>query len=96
MCSLQQQLKSHWLPALDNPALPVLLSSECRECIVCWRHEERWPLGVPLKVSSPSALLYTDLLLTGWGAYLLNLLVAGVWSWEERELHINVLDMNVA
>ena len=49
---------------------------------------------VPLQVSLPSLLLYIDTSLTGWGALLLDTTVAGVWSWEERDLHINILEMN--
>ena len=41
----------------------------------------------------PPLLMYTDALLTGWGAYRLDLTVAGVWSCGEKEFHINVFEM---
>lgn len=39
--------------------------------------------------------LYTDASMVGWGAYLpkLDLRASGVWSSEEQELHINVLEL---
>ena len=49
--------------------------------------------GIPLQVLSPSLLLYTGASMTGWDSHLQYLTAARVWSKEERELHINVLEM---
>ena len=49
--------------------------------------------GVLLQVPSFSLLLYTDTLMTRLGAHLLDLTAAGVWSWEEKNLDINVLEI---
>ena len=43
----------------------------------------------------PFPLLCTDTSRTGWGAHLLNLVAAGVWSREERDLYVNILKMKV-
>ena len=51
--------------------------------------------GVPLQVPPLSFLLFTDASLTCWGAHLLDLPAAGVWPQEEKELHINILEMKV-
>ena len=48
--------------------------------------------GIPLQVPPPS-LLFTDAAVAGWGAYLLDLTAVGVWSREEKEFHLNVLEM---
>ena len=49
--------------------------------------------GVPLHVLPLSLSLYIDTSLSGWGAHLLNLTTSGVWSEEESQGHINVLEM---
>ena len=73
----------------------VPLTLDCVGCLHWWLEGERWLLGVSLQVSPPFLLLFTDACLTGWGAHLLDLTVAGVWSQEEKELPINVLKMKV-
>ena len=71
---LQWRLKDFWSPMLDDPALPVPVSPECAEALR-W-----WVLDVPLQVPPPSLLLHTDTSLSVWGAHLLDLMAAGVWS----------------
>ncbi|XP_068238401.1 uncharacterized protein [Palaemon carinicauda] len=39
--------------------------------------------------------LFTDVSMGDWGAHLDDLVVSGVWSEEEKHLHINVLEMMV-
>ena len=43
--------------------------------------------------STPSLSLYTGMTLSGWGAHLLDLTASGVWSEEEFQEHINILEM---
>ena len=43
----------------------------------------------------PSLFLFTDASLAGWGAHLLDSTAVGVWSWEEKKLHSNILEMKV-
>ena len=62
------------------------LLGECRESI------SFWVLGGPLQVPL-SLLLYTSALRIGCGAHLQNPSTTGAWSWEEKELHISVLEM---
>ena len=71
------------------PLMPVPMTQECEKCICWWLKGERWSSGIPLQVPPTSLLLYTDASLTGWGAHLLNLTTAEIWSWEKR-LHINI------
>ena len=93
MCPLQWCLKDFWSPVVDNPALLVPLWLECVDPIRWWLQEDRWIPGVPLQVPLPSLLLHTDASLSGWGAHLLDLTTAWVWSCKERALHINILEM---
>ena len=52
-------------------------------------------LGLRPKFYIPfhSIHLYLDASWSGWGAHLLNRFVSGVWSVEEKLLHINLLEM---
>ena len=65
------------------------------EYICWWLQKERWAFGVPLKVSHPALLLYTNASLTDWGTHPLKLAVAGVWSLKCREFYIKVLEMKL-
>ena len=49
--------------------------------------------GVPLQVPPSSLSLYTNESLSGWGAHLLDLMTSGVWTEEESQEHINMLEM---
>ena len=48
--------------------------------------------SVPLQVSPPSLLLYTDASVASWGVCVLDLMAAGVSS-REKVLLINILEM---
>ena len=66
-----------------------------KQCIGWWLQKESGLPGIPFQVPPPSLLLYTDASMTNWDSYLKHLTAAaGVWSQEERELHINILEMN--
>ena len=41
----------------------------------------------------PDIQIFTDSSMKGWGAHTLNLEVSGVWSPNERTLHINNLEL---
>ena len=49
---------------------------------------ESWASGIPLQVLPPSLLLYTNALMTDLSVHLQDLMVAGVWPQEEKQLHI--------
>ena len=48
--------------------------------------------GIPLLVPPPS-LLFPDTSRTGSGANMQDLTTAGVWTKEELDLHVNILEM---
>ena len=84
MRSLQWHLKMHWSPESDPPSLPVALPEEARRGPVLVDGE-----GSP----APDLHLYSDASSSGWGAHLLDQNVSGVWSTQEKLLHINLLEM---
>ena len=79
MRSLQWHLKAHWSPESDPPSLPVPLPQEVRRDLSWWMVRD----------------LYSDASCSGWGAHLLDQHVSGVWSDQEKLLHINLLEMKV-
>ena len=58
-------------------------------------YKRRDGTGVLFQVLLPSLLISTDASQTGWDAHLQVVTVVGRWSFQERELYINVSEMNV-
>ena len=50
-------------------------------------------MGVRFGTPAPDLHLYSDASCSGWGAHLLDQHVSGVWSDQERLMHINLLEM---
>ena len=93
MRSLQWHLKTNWSPESDPPSLPVPLSQEVREDLSWWLVRDHILQGVQFGTPPPDLHLYSDASRSGWGAHLLDRFVSGVWSMEEKLLHINLLEM---
>ena len=93
MRSLQWQLKTHWSPESDPPSLPVALPEEARRDLSWWMVRDHLLTGVRFGTPAPDLHLYSDASSSGWGAHLLDQSVSGVWSDQEKWLHINLLEM---
>ena len=93
MRSLQWHLKSQWSPESDPPSLPVALPEEARRDLSWWMVRDHLLVGVRFGTPSPDLHLYSDASSSGWGAHLLDQNVSGVWSAQEKLLHINLLEM---
>ena len=93
MRSLQWHLKTQWSPESDPPSLPVALPEEVRWDLSWWMVKDHLLTGVRFGAPAPDLHLYSDASLSGWGAHLLDQNVPGVWSDQERLLHINLLEM---
>ena len=50
-------------------------------------------MGVRCRTPAPDLHLYLDASQSRWGAHLLDRVVSGVWSDQEKLLHINLLEM---
>ena len=92
MHSLQWHLKKHWSPESDPPSLPVPLSREVSEDLSWWMVWDHLFKGVRFGTPAPDLHLYSDASRSGWGAHL-HQVVSGVWSEQEKLLHINLLEM---
>ena len=93
MRSLQWQLKMHWSPESDPPSLPVALPEEARRDLSWWMVRDHLLTGVRFGTPAPDLHLYSDASLLGWGVHLLDQNMSGVWSDQEKLLHINLLEM---
>ena len=75
-------------PSLSSSALAT--GSETGPVLVVRNHMLTWArFGTP----APDLHLYSDASCSGWGAHLLDQHVSGVWSDQEKLLHINLLEM---
>ena len=93
MRSLQWHLKSQWSPESDPPSLPVALPEEARRDLSWWMVRDHLLVGFRFGTPAPDLHLYSDASSSGWGAHLLDQNVSGVWSAQEKLLHINLLEM---
>ena len=93
MRSLQWHLKTHWSPESDPPSLPVALPEEVRRDLSWWMVRDHLLTGVRFGTPAPDLHLYSDASCSGWGAHLLDQHVSGIWSDQEKLLHINLLEM---
>ena len=91
--SLQWHLKTHWSPESDPPSLSVALPEEARRDLSWWMVRDHLLTGVRFGTPAPDLHLYSDASCSGWGAHLLDQHVSGVWSDQEKLLHINLLEM---
>ena len=94
MRSLQWHLKTQWSPESDPPSLPVALPEEARRDLSWWMVKDHLLTGVRFGTPAPDLHLYSDASSSGWSAHLLDQNVSGVWSDQEKLLHINLLEMN--
>lgn len=67
-----------------------------RQDLAWWLHDQNLIIGVPLHTPPPECLLSSDTLNKGWGVHLEDLLTSGVWDQQDKELHINVLELKAA
>ena len=58
-----------------------------------WMVRDHLLVGVRFGTPAPDLHLYSDASSSGWGAHLLDQNVSGVWSAQEKLLHINLLEM---
>ena len=93
MHSLQWHLKMHWSPESDPPSFPVALPEEARRDLSWWMVRDHLLMKVRFRTPAPDLHLYSDASSSGWGAHLLDQNVSGVWSAQEKLLHINLLEM---
>ena len=90
---LQHHLLDLWNPLRGNPKELIPVPSALRSIARWWMDPLNVEVGLPVVLPQPSARIYTDASLKGWGAHFDGRVLSGIWSEEETRLHINVLEM---
>ena len=71
----------------------LALPEEARRDLSWWMVRDHLLVGVRFGTPALDLHLYSDASSSGWGAHLLDQNVSGVWSTQEKLLHINLLEM---
>jgi ribonuclease HI len=79
-----------WGSPLDSQ---VLLSPETLAHLRWWTQRDNVMIGTALHQPQAVVVVYTDASLEGWGAHCTHLHAQGVWSPQEKSLHINLLEL---
>ena len=92
---LQMSLRIQWKPQKLPLCHQIGMTTEILQHLKWWLQEDRYHQGIPLRMDPPSHTIFTDASLSGWGAHVEpeGLLFYGVWTEDQSQLHINVLEM---
>ena len=95
MRPLQYLFLNQWRPLRDPLDQEITLSNLFKSHLKWWLNRSLYTTGVPLRTSVPELYLFTDASQTGWGAHLepVGLVAQGIWSSNEKLLHINNLEL---
>ena len=93
MRDLQYCLKRQWKQTETNLNQSVQIDHLARTELRWWYDTTNLIVGAPMHPPNPDIQIFTDSSMEGWGAHTLNLEVSGVWSPNERTLHINNLQL---
>ena len=93
MRDLQYCLKRQWKQTETNLNQSVQIDHLARTELRWWYDTTNLIVGAPMHPPNPDIQIFTDSSMEGWGAHTLNLEVSGVWSPNERTLHINNLEL---
>jgi hypothetical protein len=92
---LQWALSDLWQPSNGLWDQQLSVSVDLRQALQPWMIQSWLLTGVPLQIPNATVSLCTDASMTAWGAHLLPdfLVCSGLWTPEERSLHINELEL---
>ncbi|XP_064415368.1 mitochondrial import receptor subunit TOM5 homolog isoform X4 [Latimeria chalumnae] len=93
MRPIQRHLRQRWSQRRNSLSEPVQVMDSLRASLVWWQDPLNLSTGVPFVPEEPSWILTTDASLRGWEAFLGGKMVQGLWSKEESNLHINLLEL---
>ena len=90
MRPFQWYLKSHWkFPKLLVKRIPV--TGNFLKHLKWWEDLQNLMAGAPIHVHNTQ--VFTDTSQKGWGAHLNDSVLSGLWSNEDSQLHINILEL---
>ena len=89
----QHWLNLKWDRQVDSKEAIMVVPSFLLRALPWWEDSVAWLRGVPLQPPSPSLVIFSDASNLGWGAVLGHREASGLWSPEEKVLHINSLEL---
>ena len=95
MRPIQWHVKIRWAPHMGLNA-PIVVTLSLVGHLQWWLSEPNLERGLLLQPPSPELRVTTDASMEGWGGYLhgpQNTLLQGLWSPQEQQLHINLLEL---
>ena len=85
--------KSHWkFPQSLDKRIPVTVNF--LNHLKWWEDLQNLMAGAPIHPHVHNTLVFTDASQKGLGAHLNDVVLSGLWSNKESQLHINVLELN--
>ena len=90
---IQWQLRLQWNQSKEKSSKLIPLDLQSRLAILWWTNRENLRRGVPVGTIDVECYLYSDSSTQGWGAHLQDLTASGIWSQDQAQLHINVLEL---
>ena len=92
MRPFQWYLRSHWkFPQSLDKSIPV--TRNFLNYLKWWEDLQNLMAGAPLHPHVHNTLVFTDASQKGWGAHFNQIVLSGLWSNKEAQLHINVLEL---
>jgi hypothetical protein len=90
---LQREFQDRWAQASSSWETLIPLGSWFLSATERWLDVTWLSRGVPIAPAAPSAEVFTDASLRGWGAHCGEQAVQGLWSPDLVGLHINLLEL---
>ena len=90
---IQWQLRLQWSQSKEKSSKLIPLDLQSRLAILWWTNRDNLRRGIPIGTIDVEYYLYTDSSTQGWGAHLQDLTASGIWSQDQSQLHINVLEL---
>ena len=82
-----------WRPIQQSLNCLIPVRPALRYHLMWWQEERNLLAGVQLATPPPDMFLFTDASTIGWGAHLDNYQAAGLWSPQDKNQHINWLEL---
>ena len=93
MRPIQWHLALVWNQTTDSRDKLLEVPDYIKEHLKWWQVPHRLSQGVPLLPPQFDLKMFTDASTSGWGGQVEDQLYQGTWSHQEKNLHINVLEM---
>ena len=90
---IQWALRSQWKISQNRLTESVIVTAAAKRAITWWCDEDQVLKGTLVRLPDPSIDVQTDASTSGWGGHSGTRTFSGIWSKEERSLHINVLEL---